>query len=144
MKNKLLILLISVLVFTVTGCGCENKTNNNDDISQEQTNNVEDKTIEEQVKNETQENQEDITFSDIKIREFGASNIVSGKIKNNRSETRNVELTLKMYNSSTSRLLGKVKTEVKDLKASEERIFEISIMGDYTTVDKFEVEVKDI
>ena len=49
-----------------------------------------------------------------------------------------------MYNSSTSRLLGKVKTEVKDLKASEERTFEISIMGVYTTVDKFEVEVKDI
>ena len=38
--------------------------------TEEKKNNVEDKTIEEQVKNETQENQEDITFSDIKIREF--------------------------------------------------------------------------
>ena len=33
---------------------------------------------------------------------------------------------------------------VENLKANEERDFELSIMGDYTTVDKFEVEANDL
>ncbi len=139
MKKKLSILLVSVLVFAATGCGCENKTK-----ATETENNDGEQTIQEQVKNETKEDQEDMKVTDIQINEYGASNVVTGKVKNNKSNTRNIELTLKMYNSESKRLLGKVKTELKDLKGKEERTFEISIMGDYTTVDKFEVEVKDI
>ena len=149
MKNKLLILLTAIMVFAVTGCGCENKTtetpeNPKQEENMKEENTTPDKTIEEQVKNETKNNQDGVTLSNIKISEYGATNIITGKVKNTKSTTRNLKLTLKMYNSKTSKLLGKVNTEVKEIKSGEERNFEIKIMGDYTTVDKFEVEVKDI
>lgn len=153
MKKIGLILLTSLFIFTATACGCENKKNNNNVNENNNNTNVEDNqnnqndqdiTIEEQVKNETQEVQEDVIISNIKISEYGASNIVTGVVKNNRNEVRNIELVLKMYNSSTSKLLGRVSTTITEFQPNEERNFEMSIMGDYTTVDKFEVEVKNI
>ncbi len=146
MKKKTLILMLSLLVFTATACGSKDKkeipidNTTNNPVNEDGT----DKTIDQQVKNATEEKQEDISFADIKISEFGATNIVSGKATNNRSDVRNVRLNLKMYNTESGQLLGRVSTELIDLQPNETREFEIRIMGDFSTVNQFKVEVENL
>lgn len=148
MKKKTLIFMLVLLVFTATACGSkdkkeatvDNNTNTNNPVNDDGT----DKTIDQQVQNATEQKQEDISFADIKISEFGATNIVSGKATNNSSDVRNVRLNLKMYNTESGQLLGRVSTELTDLQPNETRDFEIRIMGDFSTVNQFKVEVENL
>lgn len=146
MKKKSLIIMLTLLIFTATACGSKDKKEaSNTDLPKNPVNeDGTDKTIEQQVKNATDTQQEEISFTDIKISEYGATNIVSGKATNNRSEVRNVKLNLKMYNTSSGQLLGRVSTELIDLQPDETREFEIRIMGDFSTVDQFKVEVENL
>ena len=145
MKKKLLIISLMTLIFTATACGSKDKAKEeNTNTNTPENKIVEDIPIEEQVQNKTEQVQDEISFADIKISEFGATNIVSGKATNNKSEVRNIKLNLKMYNSAANKLLGRVSTELYDLQPGETREFEISIMGDYSIVDQFKVEVENI
>lgn len=144
MKKKVLMISLMALIFTATACGSKDKAKENNNGSTINNQPVEEKTIEEQVQNKTEQVQDEISFADIKISEFGATNIVSGKATNNKSEVRNIKLNLKMYNSESQKLLGRVSTELQDLQPGETREFEIRIMGDYSIVDQFKVEVENI
>ena len=46
-----------------------------------------------------------------------------------------------MSNKETERVYGRVDTEIKDLAVNEKRDFEVSIMGDYGSVNNFEVKI---
>ena len=127
MKYSLLFVLVISLL--VTGCGKSNKKN-------ETT--IDDKT----VTNETKTNQGDLVFNDIKIEKKGATSYITGNVKNETGEEKNFTLELVMSNSTSKRVYGRVETQIDNLKDNEKRDFSISIVGDYSNVDSFEVVVK--
>ena len=100
-------------------------------------------TIEEQVKNITKNEQNDLKFSNVNIKEFGATILVSGRVKNLKKESRNVKITLKMYNSDSGKTLGIIDKTI-ELKSSGEEEFELGIMGDYRTINQYELLSIDV
>lgn len=126
-KYSLLLLLIMSLF--VTGCKKSNKKN-------ETT--IDDKT----VTNETKKNQGDLVFNDIKIAKKGATSYITGNVKNETGTEKSFQLQLVMSNATSKRVYGRVETQIDNLKDNEKRDFSISIVGDYSNVDSFEVVVK--
>lgn len=100
-------------------------------------------TIEEQVKNITKNEQNDLKFSNVNIKEFGATILVSGRAKNLKKESRTVKITLKMYNSDSGKTLGIIDKTI-ELKSSGEEEFELGIMGDYRTINQYELLSIDV
>lgn len=134
MKKKMLYIISIVIIFSsVTGC-----FNKKEPTS---TKKEPDKKIEEQIDNATKEKQEGMIFKDIKIVKQGATSYVRGTVENKSGKTENFKLQLIMSNSDTKRVYGRVETDIADLKDKEKREFEISIVGDYGSVDNFEVKV---
>lgn len=126
---KYSLLLFLVMSLLVTGCKKSNKKN-------ETT--IDDKT----VTNETKKNQGDLVFNDIKIEKKGATSYITGNVKNETGNEKSFQLELIMSNSSSKRIYGRVETQIDNLKDNEKRDFSISIVGDYSNVDSFEVVVK--
>ncbi len=127
LKYSLLLLLVMSLL--VTGCKKSNKKNETI---------IDDKT----VTNETKKNQGDLVFNDIKIEKKGATSYITGTVKNETGNEKSFQLELIMSNSSSKRIYGRVETQIDNLKDNEKRDFSISIVGDYSNVDSFEVVVK--
>lgn len=98
--------------------------------------------ISREVLDETQPIQGEISFRDIKIYSAGATNVVTGFIKNNGTRSVNVETELKLFESTNNHMLGTTKEKIYNLAANKEIEFKLSILGDYTTVDRFTIESK--
>ncbi len=135
--KSLKIIMALMATLTVTACGSKEPVK-----PIEETKELSD--IEKQVKNDTDLSQDGIELSDIKISEYGASNLVTGKVQNTTSNERNIRLSLMMYNTETNRMLGAVEIEVKNFQPNETRTFELKIMGDYTTVDRYSIKVTEL
>lgn len=125
-------LLLLVSIALVTGCGKKKDTNKES----------ENKT-EEQTKNSTAEVQGDYKVTDIKIKSEGATSIVTGKITNISTLEKNVHVSLFMTDSKAGKLLGIVETDMNALRPNETRDFELSIVGDYSQADTFEVRTRE-
>ena len=137
--KKIVIAFSTLLVLmTLTGCGCSKKekkeNQNNENLTE----------IESQVQNGTAEEQGDYKVTNIKIKEVGAQSVVSGKIVNNTNEVRSVKLTLIMSNSESGVMYGIIDGDILALEPKEERDFSLSIVGDYSNVDNFEVRTSEI
>ena len=98
--------------------------------------------IDEQLKDKTELSQKGYTFSDISISSSGATNIITGSFVS-ENDADKVNLELKLYNSTTKRMLGESSAIIEDIVKGEKKTFEISIIGDYSTVDEFKVIVGD-
>lgn len=134
--KKILIISLSLLVCLslVVGCGKKkDKDKNKDDNNKQEV----------QKENSTAEVQGDYKVTDIKITSAGATSIVTGKITNISDTEKNVHISLYMTDSKVGRLLGIVETDMLDFKPNEERFFELSIVGDYTQADTFEVRTRE-
>lgn len=130
MKKKMMYGLLVFLMVSLLITGCK-KSNKKETI-------IDDKTI----TNETKENQGDLKFSNIKIEKKGAISYITGTVKNETGKEKSFQLELIMSNSSNKRIYGRVETQIDNLKKDETRDFSISIVGDYSNVDSFEVVVK--
>ena len=124
------LILLFTITFLTSGCKKSNKKN-------ETT--IDDKV----VTNETKTNQGDLKFSDIKIEKKGATSYITGIVKNETGKEKSFQLQLVMSNSESKRVYGRVETQIDNLKDNEKRDFSISIVGDYSNVDSFEVVVKE-
>lgn len=132
---KKIISIFILLLFglaLVTGCGKKKETIKNEENK-----------ADEQTKNSTAEIQGDYKVTNIKIKTEGATSIVTGSITNISSSDKNVHISLFMTNSKLGRLLGIVETDILDFKPNETRDFELSIVGDYSSTDTFEVRTRD-
>ena len=98
--------------------------------------------IDEQLKDTTELKQKGYTFSDIEISSSGATNIIKGSLVS-EEDSETVNLEVRMYNSKTNRMLGMASTSVEGIIKGEKKTFEISIIGDYSSVDEFKVIVVD-
>ena len=137
MKKKFLFsLLVLSLIIGLTGCGKKSKDN-----PEQKPTTEEPQTIEEKMENGTVEQQGDFVVSNVKIEEFGAESVVSGTITNRSSNTKSVTVLLKMLNTSTSQLFGIVNVDIDDINPGEMRDFSLSMVGDYSNVDYFDVTV---
>ncbi len=130
MKKKMMYGLLVFLMVSLLITGCK-KSNKKETI-------IDDKP----VTNETKENQGDLKFSNIKIEKKGATSYITGTVKNGTGKEKSFQLELIMSNSSNKRIYGRVETQIDNLKKDETRDFSISIVGDYSNVDSFEVVVK--
>ncbi len=141
MKNLKYLMFIALITLFV-GCGDkdtdatnpDNPNNGSDPVIEEQK-------IEDKVKDTTLTEQDGLIFSDIKITENGAMNIVSAKVKNTGSESRTFTAILYMKDPS-DKILGKVDKLVKDLAVNATEEISIEIMGDYSSLSSFEVKIK--
>jgi hypothetical protein len=140
MEKVMKVFLIILLVTTLVACSCSKseKSPKNKDNNQKQ-----EEKKEEPVKDITEKKQGDIEFEDIKIEYRGAMNIVSAKVINNSSKTVNFKAVMYMKNGF-GRTLGKVDQTIKNLKSGETTDISIEIMGDYRTVETFEVKIEDL
>lgn len=131
--KKILTISLSLLVCLTLVVGCGNKKGKEE----------ENKKQEEQKENSTAEVQGDYKVTDVKITSSGATSIVTGKITNTSDTEKNVHISLYMTDSKVGKLLGIVETDMFEFKSNEEREFELSIVGDYTQADTFEVRARE-
>ena len=99
--------------------------------------------IEEKVKDGTSKKQGDFIVEDVHIQENGAENVVTGDVTNSGATTKSITIVLMMTDSKTGRLYGIQNIDVNDLKPKERRNFSLSIIGDYSNVDTFEVRINE-
>lgn len=129
MKKLKLFIIVPIVLTLFIGCGCENKT-------------LEEKPIEDQVIDKTDDIQGVYSFKDVKISRLGASNVINGVITNNSDETKeNIVLEIEMLNKSGN-LVGITEVTVESVGAHETKEFEGRIVGDYSDADEFKVTVK--
>ncbi len=138
MKKSLRIFLALIMILSLVGCGKKAEPKKKDKAKeQEQT------PIEKQVDDITKTKQGDLEFTNIKITAFGATNKVSAKVTNTGSKTLSFKAVLYMKNTA-GLILGKVDKVVENLKSKASTDISIDIMGDYTTVNFFEVVVENL
>lgn len=99
--------------------------------------------IAEKVKNVTKEKQGDFIVKDISIKKPNSQNVVSGTVTSKASETKSITIELTMTDSESGKLYGIQNIDVDDIQPKETRKFSVSIMGDYSHVDTFEVKVSE-
>lgn len=142
MKKKLIVMTTFLLMLTaLTGCSCQRKDKDNESVNE---NGEPLSQIEQQVKNGTEENQGDFTVTNVKIEEVGAESVVSGQVTNNSSKETSIRVNLMMTDSDSGRLYGIVDIDVENVKAGETKDFALSMIGDYSGVNNFEVRVSAI
>ena len=140
MKKKLIVMTTFLLMLTaLTGCSCQRKNKDNESGNGEPLSQ-----IEQQVKNGTEENQGDFTVTNVKIEEVGAESVVSGQVTNNSSKETSIRVNLMMTDSDSGRLFGIVDIDVENVKPGETKDFTLSMIGDYSGVNNFEVRVSAI
>ena len=156
MKKSLVVMITFLLMLSaLTGCSCQKKGNENVNVDENGNTLNEDgvpvnengeplSEIEQQVKNGTEEEQGMFTVTDVKIEEVGAESVVSGKVTNNSPIDTSVRVNLMMTDSESGRLFGIVDIDVEDVKSGETKDFSISMIGDYSEVNNFEVRVSGI
>ena len=133
MKKIASYLLLFIMAFSlITGCGKKEEPKNEEENK---------KPVEEQLNNSTKEEQEGIVFSNIRIEKKGATSYVRGNVENKTKAVDSFKVQLIMSNKETERVYGKQEIEIKDLAVNEKRNFEVSIMGDYGSVNNFEVKI---
>jgi len=135
MKKGLQIFLATILLLGVVSCGKKA-----DDTKKPDTTSND---IQDVVEDKTKTTQGDLEFSNIKIDSQGAINVVTAKVKNTGSKTLSFKAVLYMKNSD-KRTLGKVDQQIDNLVAGKTADINVQIMGDYTTVNTFEVVVEDL
>ena len=98
--------------------------------------------IADQVKDKSDLKQKGCTLSAIKISSNGATNTITGSITSDKDQAK-LNLEVRMYNSESGRMLGVAGTTLENVTKNTKQDFEISIIGDYSTVDEFKVIVLD-
>lgn len=137
-KSKKIFISALIITLFITGCGCKKKPEKTIDYVEPEGGNP----IEEVVKNETQLVQGNYTFEGLNITSKGAMNYVNGKVTNNGNATKTIDVTLYLK-TSEDLTLGKVYVTIENISKGETKDFSLEIMGDYTTVSKYIVEVTE-
>lgn len=138
MKKKIIFGLLTLVLFTsMTGCGKTKKKAENNPVKDET------KKIDEKIDNGTVEQQGDFIVQNVKIEELGASSVVSGTITNKSDSVKSVTVLLKMIKMSTSQLFGIANIDIDEINAGETREFSLSMVGDYSNVDYFDVTINE-
>ena len=132
-------LVIALLVVTVGFFYLSNNPKEDNKTNPGQQNQGND--ITDVVKDKTTLTQGDFVLSNISFSSEGAANVARGSIKNNGSSNK-VSLELKMKDSTTGRLVGTATEIIEGFGTNETKAFEISIIGDYTKANEFEIVVK--
>ena len=133
MKKIASYLLLFIMAFAlITGCGKKTEDPKGKD---------EDPKVEDKLEDSTKKDQDGIVFSNIRIEKKGATSYVRGNVENKTKAVDSFKVQLIMSNKETERVYGRVDTEIKDLAVNEKRNFEVSIMGDYGSVNNFEVKI---
>ena len=135
MKKIIQILLITTFLFAITACGPKNNEKDNDDDNKEPT-------IEEMVENKTIPTQGDIELINANITSSGSINIVTATLRNNGTSIMTFDATLYMKNEE-GLTLGKLEQKVENLHPGDLREIKIEIMGDYTTVNSYELIIEN-
>lgn len=148
MKKALTLFLAFGLLLSVTACGSKKEEEKKEDTTKTEEKSIyeEDgtvKPVEDVVENKTETKQGDITFSEVKISQLGASNIVTTKVTNNGGKEVSFEAVLYMKNAD-GRILGKLSKQITKLGAGKSEDIEHTVVGDYTTVRSFEVKVEGL
>ena len=138
MKKLVIVFSTLLVILSLTGCGCSKKDENENGKKENLSE------IESQVQNGTVEEQGDFNVTNIKIKEVGAQSVVTGKIINNSNGVRSIKLTLMMSNSESGIMYGIIDGDILALEPKEEREFSLSIVGDYSNVNSFEVRTSEI
>lgn len=123
------VLTILVVLFMVTGCFDKDEkiSNNNNNTKQ--------------LTNSTDNEQEGMRFSNIRIEKSGATSFVRGTVENKSGKEDTFKIQLVMSNKETKRVYGRAEVNIETLKVNEKRNFEVSMVGDYGSVDNFEIVI---
>jgi uncharacterized protein YcfL len=135
MKKIIMFSLLVLSLLFVTSCGTKkvNQINNNQNPSP----------IEESLDDETVLKQGNLELKNIKIIANGSINTVTAVIKNVGSKASTFDAVLYLKNKD-GLTLGKVNQKISDLKANESRNISVEIMGDYTTVNTYELIIENL
>lgn len=134
-KRKRTILIFVIAIVAITTAILFMIYNNK---SEDNINNVE-----KQLLDITQEQQEGLGFSNIQIQKSGATTLITGTVQSHKTMVVDVKLKMKLYYQSGN-LGGMSETEVLDINPDEAKKFEITLMGDYTVCDEYEIQVIDV
>jgi uncharacterized protein YcfL len=129
--------VLTLVLFIITACRIKNDNQENNNQQQNQL------PIEESLNNKTIAKQSDIELSNVKITANGAINIVKATIKNNGTTSKTFDAVLYLKNKS-GLILGKVSEKVESLASRKEKEISIEIIGDYTTVETYELIVENL
>ncbi len=133
MKKIASYLLLFIMAFSlITGCGKK---------EEDPKDNEEDPKVEDKLEDTTKKEQDGIVFSNIRIEKKGATSYVRGNVENKTKAVDSFKVQLIMSNKETERVYGRQEVEIKDLAVNEKRDFEVSMMGDYGSVNNFEVKI---
>lgn len=136
-KIKILSTIFLSCLLLTTGCGCKKKTIKAPELDIPENG----QDIQNVVENKTEQVQGDYTVTNLGITAKGAMNYVNGTVTNNGKNTETIKVTLYLKNENDL-ILGKVDTIVESIAPAEVRNFEIGIMGDYRTVNKYQVIIE--
>lgn len=137
MKNKILYISLLLLSLTlITGCGKTKKQNKVTPTPSPETEKPENK-----IKNETPEDQGDYLVQNVKLEIHGAESVITGTVTSKVESQRSIVVLLKMMDTETGRLLGIANVDVNELNPGETREFSLSMVGDYSDVDYFDVTI---
>lgn len=135
MKNKIIhISLLLLCLILITGCGKSKKENKPQATPTPETERPEDK-----IANETEEDQGDFLVQNVKLDIHGAESIISGTVTNKTEVQKSVKVLLKMMNAETGQLKGIANVDITDMTPGETREFSLSMVGDYSKVDYFDI-----
>lgn len=137
-RKKMMVILICMSILCIM-VGCKQQTpKENNTATDNNTKNITD------IKDETEQKQGDLLIHNIKLNANGASNMITGKVKNEGSDTLGFTLVLNMYKKDHNKLVGTAQTNIKKLQPNAEKDFNISITGNYKNINKFSVKILNL
>ena len=136
--SRIVILLIIIILLIAGIMVLKKRKDNNDDYIYTET-----KNISEVVKNNTSENQQDISLTNIEISKSGATINVKAKLTNNAERIKKANVTLYLYDSDND-MRGKNTVKVENIGAGASIDTYNSIIGGYTDLSKYELKIENI
>lgn len=144
-KKKIVIICAAIIILIIAGVVTwlilSNNKKEEDNKGSSNNPNQSENDIGNKVKDVTEKKQGYLEFSNMKISSSGSNNIISGTVKNT-GDNASKQIEVRLKNKDNGRTYGTSKTTI-DINKNEEKEFELTIMGDYSLVDTFEVVVLD-
>lgn len=134
-----IILLLIILIIAIVGIIAIKKRKDNTDGYKY----IETKEISEVVKNNTQEEQEEISLTNIEITTSGATINAKAKLTNNAERIRKANVTLYLYDSEND-MRGKNTIQIENIGAGASIDTNNSIIGGYADLSRYELKIENV